>query len=175
MEWRHSGLPHTKKSECEDPLEKFSPRFVWDQTASSSLIIFQRANLSTRSITHLCWFNWRTFWRKNAAGSSLRRSCCCTIMSLLTGHLQTRRKWPIWASNVLITHPILRVWPRRNTTCSLDWKNNLNIAIFRPMRRPLLPWRPGWKDKLLNFFWEPCKSLSNALRNVLSFVESMLN
>jgi len=26
------------------------------------------------------------------------------------------------ASNVLITHPILRIWPRRTTTCSLDWK-----------------------------------------------------
>jgi len=36
------------------------------------LIIFQRAKLSTRSITHLCWCNWRTFWRKNAAGSSPR-------------------------------------------------------------------------------------------------------
>ena len=27
--------------------------------------IFQRAKLSTRSITHLCLCNWRTFWRKN--------------------------------------------------------------------------------------------------------------
>jgi hypothetical protein len=28
------------------------------------LIIFQRAKLSKRRITHLCWCNWRTFWRK---------------------------------------------------------------------------------------------------------------
>jgi len=42
--------------------------FFWIKTASSSLIIFQRAKLSTRSITHLCWCNWTTFWRKNAAG-----------------------------------------------------------------------------------------------------------
>jgi hypothetical protein len=42
----------------------------------------------------------------------------------LTGHLQSRRNWPTWASNVLINHPILRIWPRRTTTCSLDWKNN---------------------------------------------------
>ena len=28
--------------------------------------------------------------------------------------------WPTWASIVLITHPILRIWPRRTTTCSLD-------------------------------------------------------
>jgi hypothetical protein len=31
------------------------------------LIIFQRAELTTRRITHLCWCNWRTFWRKNTA------------------------------------------------------------------------------------------------------------
>jgi len=47
------------------------------------------------------------------------------------------------ASNVLITHPTVRIWPRRTTTCSLDWKKNWKIAIFRPTRRSLLPRRPG--------------------------------
>ena len=32
-------------------------------------------------------------------------------------------------------------------------KNNWKFAIFRPMRRSLLPRRPGWTDKLLNFFF----------------------
>ena len=31
MEWQHSGSPRTKSSECKYPLEKFSPRFFWDQ------------------------------------------------------------------------------------------------------------------------------------------------
>ena len=47
------------------------------------------------------------------------------------------------------THPILRIWPRRTTTFSLDWKNNWKVAIFRPTRRPLLPWKPGWTDNLI--------------------------
>ena len=47
--------PCPKNSECKNPLEKFSPRFFGIKTASISLIIFQRAKLSTRSITHLCW------------------------------------------------------------------------------------------------------------------------
>ena len=42
--------PAPKNSECKTPLEKFSPRFFGIKTASSSLIIFQRAKLSTRSI-----------------------------------------------------------------------------------------------------------------------------
>jgi len=70
MEWRHSGSPRppTKNSECKNPLEKFSPRCFGIKTASSSLIIFQMARLPTWSITDLCWCNWRTCWRKNAAG-----------------------------------------------------------------------------------------------------------
>jgi len=31
-------------------------------------------------------------------------------------------------------------------------KNNRKIVIFRPTRRSLLPRRPCWRDKLLNFF-----------------------
>ena len=93
-------------------------------TASSSLIIFQRAKLWTPSIIQLCWCNWRTFWRKNGAGRSPRVSCSCTTTPRLTGYLQLRRNWPTWDSSALTTHPILRIWPRRNTTCSLDWKSN---------------------------------------------------
>jgi len=37
--------PAPKNSECNNPLEKFSPRFFWTKTASSLLSIFQRAKL----------------------------------------------------------------------------------------------------------------------------------
>jgi len=40
--------PAPKNSECNNPPEKFSPRFFGIKTASSSLIIFQRAKLSMR-------------------------------------------------------------------------------------------------------------------------------
>jgi len=67
MEWRHSGSPRPKKFRVQKSAGKFSPRFFLIKTASSSLITFQRAKFSTRSITHLCWCSWRTSWRKNAA------------------------------------------------------------------------------------------------------------
>ena len=72
MEWRHSGSARPKNSECKNPLEKFSPRFFGIKKAPSLLIMFQRAKLSTRSIIHLCWCNWRTFWRKNVTERSPR-------------------------------------------------------------------------------------------------------
>ena len=57
MEWRHSGSPSPKNSEHKNLLEKFSTRFFWLKTASSSLIIFQRTKLSTQNIVYLCWCN----------------------------------------------------------------------------------------------------------------------
>ena len=179
MEWRHSGSLRPQKFPVQKSSGKVLPSIFFFgggmKTGSSSLIIFQRAKVSTRSITHLCWCNWRTFWKKNAAGSSSRGSCSCTTMPRLTGHLQPRRNWPTWASIFLITHSILRIWPRRTTTCSLDWKNNWKVAIFRPTRRSLLPRRPDWTDNFLNFYWVACKSQSNEVRSIMSFVGSMLN
>jgi len=122
--------PAPKEFECKNPPENFSPRFFGIKTASSALIIFQTAKLSTRSISYFYWCNWRTFWRKNAAGRSPRGSCSCTTMPGFTGHLQPRRNWPTWASSVLITHPILRIWPRPTTTCSLDWKTIESSPFF---------------------------------------------
>jgi len=122
IEWRHSGSPRPKKIRVQKPAGKVldSIFFFGIKTASSPLIIFQRAELSTRSITHLCWCNWRIFGRKNAAGSSPMWSFSSTTIPRLTGHLQPRRNWPTWASNVLITHPVLRISPRRTTTYSLS-------------------------------------------------------
>ena len=167
--------PAPKHSECRNPLEKFSPRFFGIKTASSSLIIFQRAKLSTRSIPRLCWCSWGAFCRKNAAGRSPRASCSRKTMIQLTGHLQPRRNWPTWVSSVLITHPILQIWPRRTTTCSPDWKNNWKFAIFRPARRSSLPRRPGWTDNILGFFLSGLQKFSKGLRSVLRFVGSTMN
>jgi hypothetical protein len=85
------------------------------------------------------------------AGRLPRGFCSWTTMLRLTGQLQPKRNGHTWPSNV-ITHPYLRIWPRRSTTCSLDWKNYWKVAIFRPTRRSLLTRRSGWTDNNLNFF-----------------------
>ena len=124
-----------KNSENKNPLEKFSPRIFGIKTASSSLIILQRAKLSTRSVSHICWCNWRTFWRKNVTGNYPRGSCSCKKIPRLSWHLQPRKNFP------------------RSPTL-LSEKSNWKIAIFRPTRTSLLPRRPGWTENLLNFFLE---------------------
>ena len=76
MEWRHSGSHRPKNFRVQKFVEKvLASIFFGIKTAFFSLIIFQRVKLTTRSITHICWWNWRTSWRKNAAGRSPRWSC----------------------------------------------------------------------------------------------------
>ena len=133
----------------------------------SALVIFQMVKLSTRSITHLCWCNWMTFWMKKPAGSSPRATCSNTTMPRLTVHFQARRNWPSWASSVFITHPILQIWPRRTTTCSLDWKNNWKVVIFRPTRRSFLPRRLGCTDNFLNFFFSGLQKLGQRTKKCI--------
>jgi len=161
VQWWHSGSPRPPIIPSAKIHWKISrlPWFFRIKTVSSSLIIFQRAKLSTRCIIHLCWYNWRTFWRKTAAGSSPMGSCSCTTMPRLTGHLQPRRNWPTWASSVLMTHPILRIWPRRTITCSLDWKTIERSPFF--VRRGGHFWRGdlvGRTTFRIFFFWVACKS-----------------
>jgi hypothetical protein len=151
MEKRHSSSPCLKYYECKNPLQKFLPPFSGIKKASSSLIISQRAKLTKRSITNLCWWNWRTFWRKNVPHRWPRWSC---FARNATAHraLATQKKLDYLVFNVLITHPILWIWPRRTTTSSLDWQTNWKITIFCTTWS-LLPWRPGWRENLVYFFF----------------------
>jgi len=174
VEWRQSGSPRPKNSKCKNQLENFSPRFFGIKTASSSLIIFQRAKLSTRSITHLCWCNWRTFWRKNTARSAPRGSCSCTTMPQITGHLHPEVTGlpglPMSWSPTLFSGPGLVGLP------PVPWTEKTTE------RSPFFVQRGGncCRGDLVGrtnfwFFLVACKSFSNGLRSVLSFVGSMLN
>ena len=92
MQWRHSGSPRPKNSECNNQLDMFSPQFFRIKTASSTLIIFQRAKLRTRSITYLCWCNWRTFWRKKRGGKVTKGSLFLHGNALAHRTLSTQKK-----------------------------------------------------------------------------------
>jgi len=152
--WRHSGSPCHQKIRLQKSAGKFLASIFCDQDGIL-LIDYLPKGLTINAENYsslLVQLKDTLKGNTNAAGRSTRGSCSCTKMPRLTGHLQHRRNWPTWASNVLITHPILGIWPRRGTTWSLDWKNNWKIAIFLPTLRSSLPRRPGWMDNLLIFF-----------------------
>ena len=124
--------PAPKFSECKHPLEIFSPRCFWDK--DGILLIEYLPKDQTMNAEYylslLVKLKDILKEKRRAAEKSPGGSCSCTTMPRITGHLQPRRNWPTWASNVLITHPILRIWPRRTTTCSVDWKKRLKVRHF---------------------------------------------
>ena len=79
-------------------------------------------------------------------------------MRSISGHLQPRRNWPTWASDVLISTLFSGSGPFRLPRVPGNEKDNWKVTIFPPARSSLLPQRPGWMDNLLNFFWVACKS-----------------
>ena len=135
--------PTPKISMCKNPLEWKSSRLniFGIKTISSSLIIFQRAKLSTRSITHLSWCTWRTFWKKNNMVWSPRAFCSCTTMLPPGTYNREETSLPglplSWSPTLFSGSGSFRL-------PSVPWteKNNWKFAIFRPTRS-LLPRRPG--------------------------------
>jgi len=55
VEWQHSSSPSPKKFRVQKSAGIVLALIFGIKRAPTSLIIFQRATLSTRSITHLCW------------------------------------------------------------------------------------------------------------------------
>jgi len=100
----------------------------------------------------------------------IEESCSCTTIPRLTGQLYHRRNWNNCVLKVIITHPILRIWPLRATTCSLDQTKLLHLR-FSPTWRSLLR---GWTDKFLNIF-SGLQEIDSGLRSVLSVVGSMVH
>ena len=116
MEWWHSGSPHPKKFRVQKSAGNFLASIFWDQDGILLIDELPKGQTINAEYYSFLLVKLKDILKeiRRGAGRSPRGSCSCT------GHLQPRRKWPIWASSVLITHPILRIWPRRTTTCSLD-------------------------------------------------------
>ena len=169
--------PAPKSSQCRNPLEKFSPRIFGIKTASSSLIIFQRAKLSTRSITHLCWCNWRTFWRKNSRrGKFTKGVLFLHVNAPIHLALATQKKLAYLGFQCL-DHP-----PYSPDLAPSDYhqfpgpKKTIERSQFfflhggQCCRGDMVGRTTFWI-----FFWVACKSYSNGLRSVFIFVGNMLN
>ena len=123
MVWRHSGSPRhpQKSSECKNPLEKFSPRFLGDQDDILLVHNLPKSQTINAEYYSSLLVQLKDILRKNACHGKVTKGVLfLTTVPRLTGHLQTRRNWPTWASTVLITQPILQIWPSRTTTCSLN-------------------------------------------------------
>ena len=158
MEWRHSvslpSPPAPKKFWVQKSAGKVLASIFWDKDGIHLIDNLSKGQTISAKyyLSLLVQLKDILKEKRSGAGRSPKGSCSCTTMPRLTGHLQPRRNWPTCASSVLITHSILRIWPRRTTTCSLDWKKTIEISPFFPTRSSFLPRGPSLTDKFLNFF-----------------------
>ena len=132
IEWRHSGSRRPQKFRVQKSVGKVLASIFWDQDGILPIDYLPNGQTINAQYYSSLLVQLKDILKEKRRGRSLRGSCSCMTMPRLTGHLQSRRNWPTWASNVLITHPILRICPRRTTTCSLNSKNNYKFTIFRP-------------------------------------------
>ena len=139
MEWRHSGSLRPRKFRVQKSAGKILASIFWDQDGIllidylprgqtinaeyySSLLVQmnnilkeKRRGKVTKGVLFLC-----DNVPAHRALATQKKLAYLGFQCLdHPPYLQPRRKWPTWDSSVLITHPILRILPRR-TTCSLD-------------------------------------------------------
>jgi len=130
MEWWHSVSPGPKIFRVQNSPRKILDSIFWDQDGILLIDYIPEGQTINAEYYSSLLVQVKDFWSKNAVGRSPRGSCSCTTTSRLIRQLQIRRNWPTGASSDLITNPILRIWPRRTTTCSLDWKKQLKGRHF---------------------------------------------
>ena len=121
--------PAPKNSECKNPLEKFSPWFFGIKTASSSLFSSKGPNYQ-RGVLLISVGAIEGHLKEKCRGKVAKGVLFLHDNTPAHRDLQPRRNRPTWASIFFIAHPILRIWPHRTTTCSLDWKKTIESLPF---------------------------------------------
>jgi hypothetical protein len=114
MEWWHSGSPRPKKFRVQKSAVKFLASIFWNQDGD---LIDYHPKGQTINVEY---YSSLLEQLKDTLKEKRRGKITKGVFFLhdnAPAYLQPKRNR---ASNVLITHPILRIWPRRTTTCSLD-------------------------------------------------------
>ena len=151
MEWRNSGSTHPKYSECKNPLENSRLDFLGSRRhppnwLSSKWPYYQRGVLLISAGSIEGHFEGKPPRKVQKGGSVLARQCPCspgTCNPEETGLPVLSMSWSptlFSASGPVGLPPV--PWTKKK-----NWK----FAIFLPTRRLLLPRKPVWTDKILDF------------------------
>jgi len=120
LEWWHSGSPRPRKFRVQKSAGEVFALIFWDQDGILNIDYLAKGQTINAEYYSSVLVQLKDILKEKRRGKFTKGSCSYTTMPRLTGHLQPRRNRPSWAFNFLITHPILQIWPRRSTTCSLD-------------------------------------------------------
>ena len=146
--------PVPNNSECKNPLGKFSPWFSGITTAS---FLFIDHHLKGQTI-NAKYYSFLLVKLKDILKET-RRGKVTKVVLFLHVSASAHRAFATQKKLVYLGFQCLDHPPCSPDLAPSDYhlfpglKNNCKVAVFRPPRRSLLPWRPGWTDNLLNFFF----------------------
>ena len=120
MEWRYSGSPCPKKIRVQKSAVKVLASTFLDHDGILLIDYFPKGQTINAEYYLSLLVQSKDILKEKRRGLFTKGFLFLHEMPRLTGHLQPGRNWPTWASNALMTRPILRIWPRHTITCSLD-------------------------------------------------------
>jgi len=156
MEWRHSGSPRPKISECKNPLEKFSPRYLGSRRHPPHWLSSKRSNYQHGVLLSSAGTSEGHFERKTPREAT---KVFLFLHDNAPPHraLATQKKLAYLSFHCLDPPPYFRIWPRGTSICSLAWKITIEKSQFFALRGghfcrgDLVGWTNFW------FFLVSCK------------------
>jgi len=120
MQWRHSGSHRPQKFRVQKSTGKVLASIFWDQ--DRVLLIDYLTNGQTINAQYYTSLlvQLKDILKEKRRGKITKGVLFLHDNAQAHRAFATQKNWPTWASSVFITHPVLRIWPRRTTTCSQE-------------------------------------------------------
>jgi hypothetical protein len=154
MEWRHSGSPRPKIFRVQKDPEKFLDclDFLGSRQHPPYWLCSKGPNYKCGALLSL------TEQLKEKRHGNVAKGVLF-LHDTAPAHrvIATQKKLSYRVSKVLVTHPIVRIWPRRTTTCSLDWKTVERSPFFS--YTDVIAAAETWLGRQYSDFWSGLQKL----------------
>jgi len=120
IQWRHSGSPRPKNFRVRKSDGKVLASIFWDQDGILLINYFPKGQTINAEYYSSLLVQLKNTLKEKRCVKVTKGVLFLHDNAMAHRSFATRKKVAYWASNVLITQPIHRLWPRRTTTCSLD-------------------------------------------------------
>jgi len=117
MEWRHSGSPRPKKFRVQKSAGKVLASIFWGQDGILLIDYLPKDQTINAKYYSSVLAQYKDILKEKRRGKLTK---VVLFLHVNAPALATQKKLTYLGFSVLITHPILWIWPRRTTTYSLD-------------------------------------------------------
>jgi len=103
MEWRHNSSPAPQKFRMQQSAGKVLASIFWDHDAIFLIDYLPKGQTINAEYYSSLLVQLKDILKETRRRKFTKGVLFGTTMPRLTGHLQSRRNWPTWASSILIT------------------------------------------------------------------------